>query len=79
MTGLWSLSARELPFRDTTFDFVYCSQVLECVKNPLAACREIMRVGKRGYIETPTLGKDTLFTWSARTSNVADVLYCLLT
>ena len=27
-------------------------------------CREIMRVGKRGYIETPTLGKDTLFAWA---------------
>ena len=56
--------ARELPFRDKTFDFVYCSHVLECVKDPLVACREIMRVGKRGYIETPTLGKDTLFAWA---------------
>jgi SAM-dependent methyltransferase len=56
--------ARELPFRDKTFDFVYCSHVLECVQDPLAACREIMRVGKRGYIETPTLGKDTLFAWA---------------
>jgi hypothetical protein len=43
---------------------VHCSQVLECVKDSLAACREIMRVGKRGYIETPTLGKDTLFAWA---------------
>jgi len=57
-------NACELPFRDKTFDFVYCSHVLECVKDPLAACREIMRVGKRGYIETPTLGKDTLFAWA---------------
>ena len=54
----------DLPFSDKTFDFVYCSHVLECVKDPLAACREIMRVGKRGYIETPTLGKDTLFAWA---------------
>jgi len=38
--------------------------VLECVKDSLAVCREIMRVGKRGYIETPTLGKDTLFAWA---------------
>jgi SAM-dependent methyltransferase len=56
--------ARELPFRDKTFDFVYCSHMLQCVKDPLAAGREIMRVGKRGYIETPTLGKDTLFAWA---------------
>ena len=54
----------ELPFCDKSFDFVCCSHVLECVKDPLAACREIMRVGKRGYIETPTLGKDTLFAWA---------------
>ena len=54
----------ELPFGDKSFDFVYSSHVLECVKDPLAACREIMRVGKRGYIETPTLGKDMLFAWA---------------
>jgi SAM-dependent methyltransferase len=49
----------QLPFRDKSLDFVYCSHVLQGVEDPLAACREIMRVGKRGYIETPTLGKDT--------------------
>ena len=54
----------ELPFRDKTFDFVYCSHVLEVIDDPLRACQEIMRIGKRGYIETPTLGKDTLFAWA---------------
>jgi len=53
-----------LPFRDKCFDFVYCSHVLEHVDNPLLACAEIMRVGKRGYIETPTMGKDALFAWA---------------
>ena len=38
----------ELPFGDKSFDFVYCSHLLECVTDPIAACREIMRVGKRG-------------------------------
>ena len=52
-----------LAFRDKAFDFVYCSHVLEVVDDPLKACKEIMRVGKRGYIETPTAGKDTLFAW----------------
>ncbi len=42
-----------LPFEDKAFDFVFCSHVLEHVADPEAACREIMRVGKRGYIETP--------------------------
>lgn len=54
----------DLGFRDKVFDFIYCSHVLEVVENPLRACEEIMRVGKRGYIETPTLGKDALFAWA---------------
>lgn len=53
-----------LPFAAQSFDFVYCAHVLEHVPDPLAACREIMRVGRRGYIETPTLGKDMLFAWN---------------
>ncbi|MEM4298087.1 MAG: class I SAM-dependent methyltransferase [Nitrososphaerota archaeon] len=53
-----------LPFRDKCFDFVYCSHVLEHVDNPLQACAEIMRVGRRGFIETPTMGKDALFAWA---------------
>jgi len=52
-----------LPFLDKSFDFVYCSHLLEHVDDPIAACRELMRVGKRGYIECPTGGKDALFAW----------------
>lgn len=53
-----------LPFRDKAFDFVYCSHVLEHVDDPVRACAELMRVGKRGFIETPTMGKDVLFAWA---------------
>lgn len=53
-----------LPFRDRSFDFIYCSHVLEHVENPVGACAEIMRVGRRGFIETPTMGKDALFVWA---------------
>lgn len=61
----FSISAIEkLPFRTKSFDFVYCAHVLEHVDNPVAACAEIVRVGRRGYIETPTLGKDMLFSWA---------------
>ena len=49
------------PFADKEFDFVYCSHVLEHAKNPEAACRELIRIGKRGYIECPTRGKDVFF------------------
>lgn len=55
---------QDLPFYDKSIDFVYCSHVLEHVCNPIAACAEIVRVGKRGYIETPALMKDTLFSWA---------------
>jgi len=68
-----------LPFRDKCFDFVYCSHLLEHVDSPVRACEEIMRVGKRGYIETPTLGKDALFAWAKdmhkwHVVSIADVL-----
>jgi SAM-dependent methyltransferase len=45
--------AERLPFRDREFDFVFCSHVLEHTSDPEAACREIQRVGKRGYVEVP--------------------------
>ena len=51
-------SIEDMPFEDKQFDFVYCSHVLEHVRNPERACTELMRVGRRGYIETPTRGKD---------------------
>jgi SAM-dependent methyltransferase len=50
-----------LPFADKSFDFVYCAHVLEHIDDPILACREIMRIGKRGYLETPNFMKDTLF------------------
>jgi SAM-dependent methyltransferase len=42
-----------LPFKEKTFDFVFCSHVLEHVIDPAQACEELMRVTRRGYIETP--------------------------
>jgi len=52
-----------MPFKDKEFDFVYCSHLLEHVNNPAKACEEIMRVGKRGYIETPTKTTDIMFNF----------------
>lgn len=42
-----------LPFKDKVFEYVYASHVLEHTNDPADACRELMRVGKAGYIETP--------------------------
>jgi hypothetical protein len=54
----------ELPYGDKEFEFVYCSHVLEHVSDPAKACEEIMRVGKRGYIETPTRTSDIMFNFT---------------
>jgi len=71
----------KMPFADREFDFVYCSHVLEHTENPETACRELMRVAKRGYIEMPTKGKDIFFD-TARVSRhrwSADILnHCLV-
>jgi len=45
---------RPWPFADKAFDFVVCSHTLEDVRNPMQACSEIIRIGKRGYIEVPS-------------------------
>jgi SAM-dependent methyltransferase len=61
-----------LPFEAHSFDYVYASHVLEHVDRPSDACREIVRVGTAGYIETPSplleqglayLGKDLPEYW----------------
>lgn len=49
-------NAESLPFEDETFDFVYCSHVLEHVANPEMVLKEMQRVVKKdggGYIECP--------------------------
>jgi hypothetical protein len=42
-----------LPFQDREFDFVICRHTLEDIKDPLKICKEMTRVSKAGYIETP--------------------------
>ena len=52
---LHDLCGREpWPFKDKQFDFVFCSHTLEDVKDPAWVCSELIRVGKRGYIEAPS-------------------------
>ncbi len=41
-------------FRDREFDFVLCSHTLEDLRDPLFVCAQMIRVGKAGYIETPS-------------------------
>ncbi len=48
------LGAQPLPFSDNEFDFVFCRHTLEDMFNPFPLCAEMSRVGKAGYIETPS-------------------------
>jgi len=45
--------ATDMPFKDKEFDFVVCAETINHVKNPIGVCKEIIRVGKRGYMEVP--------------------------
>ncbi len=53
-----------LPYKEKEFDFIYCSHILEHVTSPSKACEEIMRVGRRGYIETPTRMSDIMMNFT---------------
>lgn len=54
----------QLPFCERAYDFVFCSHVLEHLDNPGQALRELMRVGRRGYIEVPTRLSDVMFNFT---------------
>lgn len=42
------------PYQDKEFDFVWCSNTLEDVRDPIIVCKEMMRVGKAGRIIVPS-------------------------
>jgi len=42
------------PFADNQFDYVFCSHVLEDIRDPIWVCSEMIRVSKAGYIEVPS-------------------------
>jgi len=65
---VYEFNVENIPFENNEFDFVYCSHVLEHSHNPEKACNELMRIAKRGYIETPTRAKD-LWMNSGKASN----------
>ena len=50
-------------FKDKQFDFIYSAHVFEHVNNPLAAAKEITRIGKAGMIECPSSFKDGLLAF----------------
>jgi ubiquinone/menaquinone biosynthesis C-methylase UbiE len=45
--------ALAMPLPDKSFDFIIASHIAEHVEDPEQFCREMSRVGKGGYVETP--------------------------
>ncbi len=54
---------QHLPFADNSFDYIICCHVLEHAEDPALFLSELMRVGKGGYIETPTETCERLYGW----------------
>jgi len=52
-----------LPFKDKTFDFVICRQVIEHTKNPKIFFKEQQRVGQKGLITCPNAQREYIFGW----------------
>lgn len=46
-------NALNMPFKNNEFDFIIASHIAEHIDDPEQFCKELARVGKRGYIETP--------------------------
>lgn len=51
------------PFEDKEFDYVVCSHVLEHVPDADIFLKEIQRVGKKGYLEYPTIYYDYIYNF----------------
>ena len=49
------------PFSDNEFDYIICAQVLEHVNDVELFLKELQRVGRKGYIEFPTIYYDYLY------------------
>ncbi len=59
-----TIDVGHMPFRDKEWDFIFCSHVLEHLDRPGDACRELMRVGQKGYIEVPTRLSDVMLNFT---------------
>jgi hypothetical protein len=48
----WDACRTPWPYPDKFFDFSFCSDTLQGLRDPIAVCNELVRVSKSGYIET---------------------------
>lgn len=72
------LCAGPWPLPDGHFDFVIASHILEDVRDPLHVVKEMVRVGRAGYVETPSraresFSKERLFRLRRALGRVPDI------
>ncbi|GGI82035.1 methyltransferase domain-containing protein [Legionella impletisoli] len=71
-------NASKMPFRDKAFDFVIASHVLEHMSKPEEFIKELQRVAKAGYIETPNAIFERFYPYDIHCLEILDkdgVLY----
>ncbi|KKQ42859.1 MAG: Methyltransferase type 11 [Microgenomates group bacterium GW2011_GWC1_37_8] len=56
------ITKEKLPFKNKEFDVCLCTHTLEDLYNPFLVIEEMNRVAKRGYIATPSMGTDMIFS-----------------
>jgi SAM-dependent methyltransferase len=65
--------ACQMPFKDKAFDFVIAFHVLEHMRDPASFLRELSRVSKAGYIETPNVMFERLVPYDVHLLEIADI------
>ncbi len=56
--------AHHLPFCEGAFAYIICSHILEHMDDPPQFVRELQRIGKAGYIGSPSEIAERMFHWS---------------
>src|SRR3989344_6029306 len=56
------ITKEKLPFKNNEFEVCLCTHTLEDLYDPFPAINEMSRVAKRGYIATPAMGADMVFS-----------------
>lgn len=65
--------AQRMPFKNKAFDFVVASHILEHIAAPEKFLKELQRVGKAGYIETPNAIFERLLPYNIHCLEVMSV------
>lgn len=52
---------KSFPFKDKQFDFVNAGHIFEDLRDPTHALKEMVRVGKKGYVEIPSRFMEQVF------------------